>query len=635
MLQTHDLHVTLDAEAGLVRALDGLSLTLERGETFALVGESGCGKSMTALALMRLLPDNGRIVSGRVDLSTDVPDGKPTELLYLPECEMRRIRGGQVGIIFQEPATSLNPVMRVGDQIVEAIEAHTTLRGAAARRKAVDWLRRVGIPEPERRIDSYPFEMSGGQKQRVMIAMTLAAEPRYLIADEPTTALDVTIQKQVLDLLKALQQERQLGLLLITHDLGVVADMAHRVALMYVGQIIEEAPAVAFFTHPRHPYARMLLQALPDAARRGEPLVSIGGTVPPLWETFQGCRFAPRCDRAQTKCHDQVPSLTEGAGHQDAKVRCWFPLAQADSENHQAHDTQPTLAKVHQPVSPAVQEGDTPSRLLLEVQSLSVNFRSGGGLFRPFHQVAAVQDVSFNLRAGQTLALVGESGCGKTTTGRAIVQLLRGQAQVGVTGQVWLHQGASREDLLATPVSGLHSARQTIQMVFQDPFASLNPRMRVADILEEGLRSLRPDWSAQRRRSKVTELVERVGLRAEALLRFPHEFSGGQRQRLAIARALAVEPQVLVCDEPTSALDVSVQAQILNLLRELQSQLGLGLLFITHNMGVVAYLADHIAVMQSGRIVEQGSADQVLGHAQHPYTRALLAAVPAHPAHRR
>src|SRR5574343_1312671 len=278
MLLTHDLHVTLDAEAGLVRALDGLSLTLERGETFALVGESGCGKSMTALALMRLLPDNGRIESGRVDLGADVPDGKPTELLYLPEREMRRIRGVHVGIIFQEPATSLNPVMRVGDQIVESIEAHTTLRGSAARRKAIEWLRRVGIPEPERRIDSYPFEMSGGQKQRVMIAMTLAAEPDYLIADEPNTALDVTNQKQVLDLLKALQQERQLGLLLITHDLAVVADMAHRVALMYAGRIAEEADSDVFFNAPRHPYARSLLQALPDAALRGQRLAAISGT---------------------------------------------------------------------------------------------------------------------------------------------------------------------------------------------------------------------------------------------------------------------------------------------------------------------------------------------------------------------
>ncbi|MEJ5896327.1 ABC transporter ATP-binding protein [Aquabacterium sp. G14] len=622
MLLTDDLHVTLDAEAGLVRALDGLSLTLQRGETFALVGESGCGKSMTALALMRLLPDNGRIDQGRVDLGADVPDGKPTELLYLPEREMRRIRGGHVGIIFQEPATCLNPVMRVGDQIVESIEAHTTLRGSAARRKAIEWLRRVGIPEPERRIDSYPFEMSGGQKQRVMIAMTLAAEPRYLIADEPTTALDVTVQKQVLDLLKTLQQERDLGLLLITHDLGVVADMAHRVALMYAGQIIEEAPAADFFAQPRHPYARMLLQALPDAQSRGKPLVSIGGTVPPLWQTFEGCRFAPRCDRVQVSCRQQRPLLERDTAQGEAAVRCWFPL------------TPPSQAEQPEVVVRVPSSGSdlavTPP-VLLEVQSLSVAFRSGGGLFRRRHEVAAVQDVSFTLRAGQTLALVGESGCGKTTTGRAIVQLLRDQAQAHVSGQAWLHQGAERLDLVAASSAALREARQAIQMVFQDPFASLNPRMRVSEILEEGLCSLRPDWSAAKRLNRVVELVERVGLRADALQRFPHEFSGGQRQRLAIARALAVEPQVLVCDEPTSALDVSVQAQILNLLREVQAQMGLGMLFITHNMGVVSYLADHVAVMQGGCIVEQGEAEQVLKEPRHSYTRTLLAAVPAHP----
>jgi peptide/nickel transport system ATP-binding protein len=317
MLALEDVQVLLDADAGLVRALDGVSLTLQRGETYALVGESGCGKSMTALALMRLLPENGGMGRGRIMLDGDA------NLLALPEFEMRRIRGGRVGIIFQEPATSLNPVMRVGDQIVESIEAHTALRGEAARAKAIEWLQRVGIPEPQQRIDSYPFEMSGGQKQRVMIAMTLAAEPDYLIADEPTTALDVTIQKQVLDLLRDLQRERQVGLLLITHDLAVVASMAQRVALMYAGQIVEEAPAEAFFRQPQHPYARLLLQALPDADRRGQPLVAIGGTVPPLWQRFEGCRFAPRCDRVQSRCQTEAPVL-EGQAY---KVRCWFSLA--------------------------------------------------------------------------------------------------------------------------------------------------------------------------------------------------------------------------------------------------------------------------------------------------------------------
>jgi peptide/nickel transport system ATP-binding protein len=610
MLALEDVQVLLDADAGLVRALDGLSLSLQRGETYALVGESGCGKSMTALALMRLLPENGGIGRGRVLLDGD------TNLLSLPEYEMRRIRGGRVGIIFQEPATSLNPVMRVGDQIVESIETHTALRGDAARAKAIEWLQRVGIPDPQRRIDSYPFEMSGGQKQRVMIAMTLAAEPDYLIADEPTTALDVTIQKQVLDLLRDLQRERQLGLLLITHDLAVVASMAQRVALMYAGQIVEEAPAQEFFKTPQHPYARLLLQALPDADRRGEPLVAIGGTVPGLWQPFDGCRFAPRCDRAQAQCHGKVPELT-GQSH---RVRCWFPLS--------AEPLRPlagacSAAAVDRPVSQSP---------VLSVKDLSVQFRSGGGWWRQSHVVAAVDAVSFDLHAGQTLALVGESGCGKTTTGRAIVQLLRDQPQIAVQGQaLWQSGAAPVQDLFALQGDAMRQARRAVQMVFQDPFASLNPRMRVADILEEGLLTLRPEWTAAQRAERVSGLMDRVGLRADALSRHPHEFSGGQRQRLAIARALAVEPTVLVCDEPTSALDVSVQAQILNLLRELQEQLGLALLFITHNMGVVSYLADQVAVMKAGRIVEQGPASQVLGQPAHEYTRTLLAAVPRRP----
>jgi peptide/nickel transport system ATP-binding protein len=623
MLQLDDLKVVLDADAGLVRALDGVSLTLQRGETFALVGESGCGKSMTALALMRLLPDNGRIAGGRVSLSTAVPDAKPTELLALPEVAMRRVRGGRVGIIFQEPATSLNPVMRVGEQIVEAIEAHTLLRGDAARRKAIDWLRRVGIPEPEQRVDSYPFEMSGGQKQRVMIAMTLAAEPEFLIADEPTTALDVTIQKQVLDLLKSLQRERRVGLLLITHDLAVVAEMAHRVALMYAGQIVEEAPAATFFSQPRHPYARLLLQALPDAERRGQPLVAIAGSVPPLWQRFEGCRFAPRCGQAQARCQQELPRLLVQAGQLEAaKVRCFFPLTDADRASRTGAVAEPASARTPLP---------TATEPVIDVQGLAVGFRSGGGLFRRVHEVKAVEDVAFQVWPGQTLALVGESGCGKTTTGRAIVQLLRGQAEVSVEGQAWWQNGQGRQDLFTLEGQALQAARSAVQMVFQDPFASLNPRMRVAEILEEGLQTLRPGWSAPQRQARVKELIERVGLRPDVLPRFPHEFSGGQRQRLAIARALAVEPRVLVCDEPTSALDVSVQAQILNLLRELQAQLGLGLLFITHNMAVVSYLADQVAVMRQGRIVELGGVDAVLGSPQDAYTRTLLAAVPKRP----
>jgi peptide/nickel transport system ATP-binding protein len=634
MLRLDDVRVSLDAEQGWVRALDGVSLSLQRGQTFALVGESGCGKSMTALALMRLLPDNGVIVGGQLTIGAAVPDAKPVSLFALPESAMRKIRGGRVGIIFQEPSTSLNPVVRVGEQMLEAIQTHTSLRGASARQKAIEWLRRVGIPEPERRIDSYPFELSGGQKQRVMIAMTLAAEPEYLIADEPTTALDVTIQQQVLDLLKDLQHERQLGLLLITHDLAVVASMAHHVALMYAGQIVEQAPAQTFFSRPAHPYARLLLQALPDVARRGQPLVSIAGTVPPLWQRFEGCRFAPRCDRAQARCQHDEPLLAPLPGRVERAVRCWFPLIEdaVQMPIEGAHDT-PALVNVAAAV--AATASARSAQVVLDVRDLHVSFASRQAWWQSTHAVPAVQGVSLTIRAGQTLALVGESGCGKTTAGRAILQLLRGQPRVQVSGEAWCQTAddaaAPKQNLFALQGKDLLAARRAVQMVFQDPFASLNPRMRVQALLEEGMLTLRPDWDAAHRQSTVHALLERVGMRTDALMRYPHEFSGGQRQRLAIARALAVAPRVLVCDEPTSALDVSVQAQILNLLQDIQSQLGLGLLFITHNMGVVSYLADDIAVMQQGRVVEQGEALQVLQQPAHAYTRTLLAAVPKRP----
>jgi peptide/nickel transport system ATP-binding protein len=608
MIELDDVRVGIATEDGWLRVIDGLSLSIERGETFALVGESGCGKSMTALALMRLLPEGGAIDAGRVVLGGQ-------DLVELPEAAMRSVRGRRVGMIFQEPATSLNPVMRVGDQIVEAIEAHTALRGAAARERAIDWLRRVGIPEPERRIDDYPFRMSGGQKQRVMIATTLACEPDFLIADEPTTALDVTIQAQILQLLKQLQQEQGLGLLLITHDLAVVSGMAHRVALMYAGQIVEVAEAGEFFRSPRHPYSRALLRALPEAATRGRALEAIAGTVPAPSEVFRGCRFAPRCSLAFDKCTGTPPELVRAGG---ASVRCLLyregdrVLAGAAGANASTGDAAQSLG-----VSAAT------ALPLLAVKRLRVGFPVRAGmLHRTTGEFVAVDDVSFEIGRARTLALVGESGCGKTTIGKAIVQLLRGQASVVGEG---LLEG---KDLFTLQGDTLRRVRADIQLVFQDPFASLNPRMRVNDILEEGLLALRPELDAAPRGERVKEMIERVGMRADALQRYPHEFSGGQRQRLAIARALAVGPKLLICDEPTSALDVSVQAQILNLLAELQRSLGVSYLFITHNIGVVEYLADDVAVMQTGRVVEQGAAQDVLYRPKAAYTKALLAAVP-------
>jgi peptide/nickel transport system ATP-binding protein len=619
MLTLQNLHAELATDSGLVRAVEAVSLTIARGETFALVGESGCGKSMTALSILRLLPDNGRVSEGRIDL-------EGTDLAQLPESQMRDVRGRRISIIFQEPATSLNPVLRVGDQIVEVIERHTPLRGAAARERARDWLRRVGIPEPERRIDSYPFQMSGGQKQRVMIAIALAAEPDVVIADEPTTALDVTIQKQILDLLRELQREQGMALLLITHDLGIVATMAHRVALMYAGEIVEVAERAAFFRAPCHPYAQLLFDALPDAAKRGRSLAAIAGSVPPLDQPFGGCRFVERCPRALAACASTVPALVEvhaDGGHEPHQVRCLlYRAGEAGAAARPATAPTPGVpdAAPVTSMSPALAPDTAP---VLELRDYKVWFPLRSGLLkRVTGHVKAVDGVSFQLAAGRTLALVGESGCGKTTLGKALLQLLRGSAQV---------QGEALLD--GRPLDALHggellAARRRAQIIFQDPFASLNPRLRVAQILEEGLAALRPEIGAEARRARVRALVERVGLRPESLQRFPHEFSGGQRQRIAIARALAVEPRLIVCDEPTSALDVSVQAQILNLLRELQAEFGIAYLFITHNLAVVEYLAQDIAVMQAGRIVEAGPAEQILGAPRAAYTRTLLAAVP-------
>ncbi len=603
-LQALQLRVELDADAGLVRALDGVRLSIERGETFALVGESGCGKSMTALALMRLLPDNGRVADGRVLL-----DGR--DLLGLPESAMRGVRGARIGMIFQEPATSLDPVMRIGAQIVEAIELHTRLRGQPAREQALQWLRRVGIAEPERRFDDYPFQLSGGQKQRVMIAVALAAEPDFLIADEPTTALDATTQAQVLELLRQLQRERRMGLLLITHDLGLVAGLAQRVALMYAGQIVEVAPSEDFFREPQHPYARALLRALPDTARRGRPLQAIAGTVPPLWSRFDGCRFAPRCSQRLPACGDTAPPLFEHGAQREVRCLLYAPGIEAPAP--------PPVAVAAASVAAPVVE---PSPPLLQVRRLGVRFFARRGPWRRGRGVQAVRALDFDVARGRTLALVGESGCGKTTTGKAIVQLLRGQADV--SGEALLEG----RNLLELQGRALHAARRDVQIVFQDPFASLNPRLRVHELLEEGLQALQPQLQAAQRRGRIEQFSERVGLPRDALQRFPHEFSGGQRQRIAIARALVVQPKLLVLDEPTSALDVSVQAQILNLLRELQRDLGLSYLFITHNIGVVEYLADDVLVMRDGAVVEQGRCDAVLGHPQQAYTRELLAAVP-------
>jgi peptide/nickel transport system ATP-binding protein len=598
VLKVEGLKTVLDTPRGEVRAVDGIDIELRKGECFALVGESGCGKSMTALSILRLLPEVGRIPGGRVMLGD-------TDLLALPEAAMRAVRGRRVAMIFQEPATALNPVLTVGRQIEEVIQRHTSEKDAKARALAL--LKSVGIPEPETRYDQYPFQLSGGQKQRVMIAAALAVDPEVLVADEPTTALDVTIQAQILDLLRRLQAERGMALLLITHDLGIVAQMAHRVAVMYAGEIVELAGREAFFRTPQHPYSQKLFAALPSPRRRAGELAVIRGQVPPLNQVFGHCRFAERCDFVFDRCRVEAPALLEPApGH---LARC-----------HLREDG-PAGPRQAQASIPSVGDSPVEDKPLLVVKDLKVHFPVKRGIFRrTVGYVRAVDGVSFSLAEGRTLALVGESGCGKTTTGKAILQLIP-----STSGAV-LYEG---QDIAGLPRAAMRPRRAAMQIIFQDPYASLNPRLRVAEILLEGMRALRIGESDQARTETLTQLLQEVGLPAEAMGRYPHEFSGGQRQRIAIARALSVNPKLIVCDEPTSALDVSVQAQILNLLRALQQRLGIAYLFITHNIAVVDYLAHEVAVMQAGKIVEYGTVDEVLRRPSHSYTQELLAAVPA------
>jgi len=594
------------------RIVDDISFGILAGETFALLGESGCGKSMTALSLLRLLPDGVVHAGGTVQL-----DG--VELFGLREREMCGVRGGTAAMIFQEPALSLNPVLTVGQQIAEVLALHQGLRGAAAQQRCAELLAQVGIPDAARRVAEYPFQFSGGMKQRVMIAMALAGQPKLLIADEPTTALDVTIQAQVLQLLRDTQNATGMALLLITHDLGVVAEMAHRVGVMYAGQIVEQASREQLFTEPLHPYTQQLFAALPDAARRNQPLAAIPGSVPPPGSIARGCRFAPRCGKAWELCGEQTPEWTVLEDKRGVRCHLYENPGLRTEERGLRTETPSPLSPL-----PLAGEGNsvlsTQSSVLLQVENLQVYFPIRKGILqRVAGQVKAVDGVSLEIPQGRTLALVGESGCGKTTLGKALLQLIPPTA-----GSVQL----AGNELTGLAARELRTRRAAMQMVFQDPYASLNPKMRVAEILEEGMAALNIGSGSAVRQMLIDTLLDQVGLARNAKWRYPHEFSGGQRQRIAIARALAVSPQLLICDEPTSALDVSVQAQILNLLKSLQQELNLSYLFITHNLAVVEYLAHEVCVMYLGRIVERGKAEEVLRAPRHPYTQALLSAVP-------
>lgn len=592
LLDVRGLSLSIDTDEGTLEALSDITFTLEKGETFALVGESGCGKSLTAASLMRLLPENARVTAGEIRL-----DGR--ELLSLTEREMRGVRGAKIAMVFQESSTALDPVMTVGDQLVEMIQAHRTVSSADAKKEALEWLERVGVSLGGDALSRYPHELSGGQKQRVMIAMALSARPDVVIADEPTTALDVTLQAQILKLLKDLQKETRLTLLLITHDLAVVKQTADRLALMYAGEIVETATVADFFSSPRHPYAGALLNALPDADRK-KTLHPIDGTVPTLAPPPPGCRFRARCPRATEACA-RHPDLT-GDLH---PVRCLFPGKNAAETGEERFSTAPRESR------PTV----------LEISNLTVTYGTPRW-WRPDTAKPAVRGVSLTLSEGETLALVGESGSGKTTAVMAALGLLGPKARV--TGSVRL----LGRDVLGASGENLRLLRQTAQIIFQDPFSSLDPRMTVRETLEEGMIALHPEWSSEERLERVRKLLRETGLPENAAERLPHAFSGGQRQRIAIARALSVEPRIIVCDEPTSALDVSVQAQILNLLSRLQKSFGLSYLFITHNFGVVRHVADRIAVMRAGEIVEEGEADRIFSAPLTDYTLGLLAAIP-------
>jgi peptide/nickel transport system ATP-binding protein len=607
LLEISDLRTEIRLKQGTVHAVDGVSLHVEQGETVGVVGESGCGKTMTALSIMKLLPTGGSVVGGSIKLNGQ-------EISGLADEDMRQIRGNEIGMIFQDPLTSLNPTMTVGKQIAEAVRLHRGASNEQALDRAVEVLDLVGLPKARERIAEYPHQFSGGMRQRVMIAMALACEPRLLIADEPTTALDVTIQKQILELIDDLRQRLGMSVILVTHDLGVIAGRADRVVVMYAGKISETTDTGTLFANPRHPYTEALFQSLPDkAAETKERLYSIPGIPPDLVHPPAACRFAPRCRYATDQCREQEPLLSgDVPGHRFA---CFHPVGQSERslKAEPAADPSPRVVEL-------AQTNGTAAPVLLSVEHLVKDFPVTRGvvLQRRVGSVSAVADVNFAIRAGQTLGLVGESGCGKTTIGRLVVGLEK------PTGGVINFQG---KDLARSSGRDYRRERRDIQLMFQDAYASLDPRMRAGMVLQEPL-TVQGIGSRGERRQRVAEMLDHVGLPRSATERYPHEFSGGQRQRLGFARALMLSPKLIVADEPVSALDVSIQAQILNMMRDLQRELGLTYLFISHDLQVVRYVSTQIGVMYLGKLVEIGPADEVYLRPAHPYTKGLLDSAP-------
>ena len=616
LLDIQDLHTDIEIRSGVVHALSGVDLYVNPGETLGIVGESGSGKTMTALSLMGLLPQGGRVSSGSIFL-----DGQ--DLTKMPLHAKRKLRGTKVGMIFQDPLTSLNPTMKIGLQVCEPLRVHKKMSKKDALERAVEILKRVGMPRPEIVINNYPHQLSGGMRQRVMIAMALVCEPRILIADEPTTALDVTTQMQILDLIDELRDEYQMGVILITHDLGVVAGHTDRVAVMYAGRIVETAPTKTLFTEPKHRYTSSLMAALPERAlAAGTKLFSIPGAPPSLTNLPVGCRFASRCLWAGAECVDRYPDLSGEGFH---TYSCFHPVQEGDESpaelQAKLEGSAPVDEAVAEPGAPVVYgEVDDTVEVLLDVKEASREYASSGSGFlkRDKGVVSAVDRVSITLKKGETYGLVGESGCGKSTMGRLIAGLeppSGGAIELG---------GRDLATLKGRDAVRIH---RDVQMMFQDSYAAMDPRMRIDQILAEPM-SIQKTGNTRQIAERIMEIIEQVGLTEEILDRYPHEFSGGQLQRIGFARSLTLAPDLIVADEPVSALDVSVQAQVLNLMKDLQAELGLSYLFISHDLAVVQYMADRIGVMYLGRIVEEGPAKEVVENPKHPYTKALIDSIP-------
>ncbi len=600
LLEVDDLHVQFQTSRGVVRAVEGLSFHVDPGEVVAIVGESGSGKSVSALSIMRLLPRlTGRIPKGRVMFN-----GR--NLLMLSEEEMRELRGREISMIFQEPMTSLNPILTIGLQITEPLTIHLGMTAEEARARAIELLGLVGIPDPARRLEQYPHQFSGGMRQRVMIAIGLACNPKLIIADEPTTALDVTIQAQILELMKDLSRRLNIALIVITHNLGVVARYADRVIVMYASRLVEEGDADDVFHRPRHPYSMGLLRSVPRLDRpRGDKLETIEGLPPNAAAPPPGCRFAPRCPYKIAICETEPDLIRTDTGglsrcHRIAEIaegKLTWAAAGAGSQQQEAKTGEP----------------------LLTVRNLTKHFEVRGGLRGASGTVRAVQDVSFDIYPGETLGLVGESGCGKTTVGRLILRL-----EDKTSGELRF-EGM---DLSAASAADMKAVRRKIQVIFQVPYSSLNPRMTVGQIIGEPLHVYRLVPGRKEEDARVAQLLEQVGLRPEMAARYPHQLSGGQRQRVGIARALAMEPSFIVCDEAVSALDVSIQGQIINLLEDLQRRLGLAYLFIAHDLAVVRHISMRVVVMYFGRVMEVADRDAIYREPLHPYTKVLLDAAP-------